>query len=195
MHKGGGPKREDEVHALPAKNNQMLNHLILFKKWKFPRMPQWTKNLLIPWVKCICGWHSHINEVWWFYFMSRTLKILRHRAQRSPRQEVACAFTHVRHFPLRINIILIKSSLLHVSVVKKKNTTHYPSFTSISEVFMTLAVKIFNKLDLKGHAPRYTEMKLTFALVPGNLTKNLLTYYHPQSDRMKILVISTILPI
>lgn len=50
---------------------------------------------------------------------------------------------------------------------------------------MTLAVKIFNKLDLKGHDPRYTEMKLTFAPVPGNLTKNLLTYYGPQSDRPK----------
>ena len=33
------------------------------------RMPHWTKDLLILWVNCICGWHSHINEIWWFSFM------------------------------------------------------------------------------------------------------------------------------
>lgn len=32
MHKGGGPKREDQVHTLPAKNSQMLNNLIIFLK-------------------------------------------------------------------------------------------------------------------------------------------------------------------
>lgn len=95
---------------------------------------------------------------------------MRPGAQMSPRQEVSCAFTYVKHFPLRRNIILIKSSLLHVSVVKKakKNPAHDPSFIPVYlRTLLTLAVTIFNKLDFKGHDPRYTEMKLTFSPGPG----------------------------
>lgn len=86
--------------------------------------------------------------------------------------------TFVKHFPLRRNgnIILIKSSLLHVSVVKKKkkNPAHYPSFISVYlRTLMTLAVVTFNKLDYKGHDPRDTEMELTFSQCQ-DLTKNVL---------------------
>lgn len=63
-------------------------------------------------------------------------------------QEVSCAFTYVKHFSLKRNIILIKSSLLHISVEEKKSPAHYPSFISVClRTLMTLAVTIFNKLD------------------------------------------------
>lgn len=132
------------MNCLPKHPDTKQSHYLKKKKFQSPRMPQWAKNLLISRVKCICNWHSHINNVWWFYFMSTVLKIMRHRSQMSHRHFI---YPWVKHFPLRRNISLIKSSLLHISVVKK-NPAHYPSFISVYlRILMASAVSIFNKLD------------------------------------------------
>ena len=74
---------------------------------------------------------------------------------------------YVKCFPLTRNIILIKSSLLRVSVApppQKKSPASHSSLISVYlRTVLTLAVTIFNKLDPKEHASRDTEMELTFS--------------------------------
>lgn len=83
---------------------------------------------------------------------------MRHRAQMSNRQGTWCIFTCARHFPLRRNASLIRRA----SGVKKLKT--HPLFLTYIylRTFMTLAVTVFNKLDLKENSPRNTEMELAF---------------------------------
>lgn len=189
------------MHTLPARNtNTKQSHYLKKKKKSFLGH---LNEIKIFWFH---EWHASVAYTSTKFdgiILYLGLCKLKHRGKMSHRQEIPCVFTFVKHFSLRRNIILTKSSLLHVSVVKKrkkKNPAHFPSFISVYlRTLMTLAVVTFNKLDYKGHDPRDTEMELTFSQCQ-DLTKNvlnsslqLLVCSVRQGPGMRVWVISTIL--
>lgn len=128
------------MHKLPSKNTQIPNSLIITKN--FLSFLRCFNELKFFWFH---EWNAFVVDMvtsteFGDFILCLGLCKMRHRAQMSHTQEVSCTFTYVKHFSLRRNIILIKFSLLHVSVVKKKK--------KILPIFPHLHLSI---LGLSGH--------------------------------------------
>lgn len=103
---------------------------------------------------------------------------------------------YVKCSPLRRNIILTKSSLLHFSSQQKV----LPLIPHLYlRILLRLAVAIFNKLDPKVHDSRDTEIELTFSQCQ-DLQRGLLNgSFHlewsseQRGPGMRVSVISTLL--